>query len=69
MLTPKRSGPAIHSIMIQKGKILNDLLEADAKLYFGEKFDTTKFDALEWAKFKQYDMESNLIMSLQKELE
>lgn len=69
LLTPKRSGPVLHSNMLHKGKILKDLLEADAKLYFGEKFDISKFDALEWAKFKQYDMESNLVMSLQKELQ
>jgi integrase len=69
LLTPKKSGPVILSSMINKGKVLNDLLETDAKLYFGDNFNTSKFDALEWAKFKKYDMESNLIISLQKELQ
>ena len=66
MISPKSSGPLITSNMMNKGTVLLDLLETDAKVYFGKNYDSEKFDPLKWAAFKKFDMDSKLIKSLKK---
>ncbi len=64
MMSPKSSGPLITSSMMNKGEVLIELLETDAKVYFGDKFESEKFDSLKWAAFKKFDMDSELIKVL-----
>lgn len=66
MMSPKSSGPLITSNMFNKGEVLKDMLEADAKVYFGTKYDSKKFDSLKWAAFKCFDMDSELMKTLKK---
>ncbi len=66
MMSPKSSGPLITSNMLNKGEVLKDMLEADAKVYFGTKYDSKKFDSLKWAAFKCFNMDSELIKTLKK---
>lgn len=68
MTSPKITGPVLDSSMINKSKVLIDLLEADAKLHFGRDYDPTKFDPMTWAEFKHFDMESANIIALKKHL-
>lgn len=58
----------INSLMINKSVALKDLLLADSKFYFVEEFDNTKFNLIEWAKFKRFDIDSDLINTLNKDL-
>lgn len=67
MMSPKSSGPLITSNMLNKGEVIKDMLEADAKIYFGTKFDSKKFDPLKWAEFKHFDMDSELIKTLKND--
>jgi integrase len=69
MMSPKSSGPLITSSMMNKGEVLKDLLEADAKIYFGAKYDSKKYVPLKWAAFKHFDMDSELINVLKKEIQ
>ncbi len=68
MMSPKSSGPLITSNMMKKGEVVRDMLEADAKIYFGAEFDSKKFNPLTWAAFKHFEMDSILIKSLKKEM-
>lgn len=68
MLSPKSSGPLITSSMMNKGEVIMDMLEADAKIYFGVQFDSKKFNHLKWASFKHFEMDSELIKVLKKEM-
>jgi integrase len=67
MLSPKSSGPLITSNMLNKGIVLKKLLEADAKVYFGTKYDSKKFNPLKWAEFKHFEMDSELIKTLKND--
>lgn len=66
MTSPKITGPVLDSSMINKSEVLIDLLEADAKLHFGNSYDSKRFDPIEWAKFRSFDMDSKLIKNLRK---
>ena len=67
LLSPKSSGPLITSSMMNKGKVLTELLEADAKIHFGAKYDNAKFNPLKWAAFRRFDMDNNIVKMLKKE--
>jgi|GEM_PF-1792154 integrase len=69
LISPKSSGPLITSSMLNKGEVINDMLEADAKVYFGTEYDSKKFYPLKWAVFRHFDMDSELIKVLKKEIQ
>jgi hypothetical protein len=69
MISPKSSGPLITSSMLNKGGVIMEMLESDAKVYFGIEYDRKKINHLKWAAFRHFNMDSELIEILKRETE